>query len=184
MAEDISSLMSLVNVIAVTFDEDANAYEALTNLKELESQRQIGLRGAAVVGRAEDGEILSKDELGLDGLAGTATGDDEDTRSVLAEIGLEVEIDHDTLLAEVSEQSPEAIDTAMARLGGTVLRRPAAEVEAQIAAAEHVQRTAKSKAPKALLHAGHEKHIEHLREKLSELMTRLHPHEKASAPTA
>jgi hypothetical protein len=68
---------------------------------------------------------VSKDELGLDGLPRTATGDDEDMCSVLAEVGLKVEIGHDTLLAEVSEQSPEAIDTAMARLGGTVLRRQA-----------------------------------------------------------
>jgi hypothetical protein len=65
MAEDISSSMSSLNVLAV------------------------------------DGEILSKDELGLYGLSATATGDDEDVRSRLAEIGLEVENDHDTLLAEV-----------------------------------------------------------------------------------
>jgi hypothetical protein len=176
MAEDISSSMSSLNVLAVTFDEDANAYEALTNLKELESQHQIGLRAAAVVGRAEDGEILSKDELGLDGLSATATGDDEDMRSLLAEIGLEVEIDHDTLLAEVSEQSPEAIDTAMAHLGGTVLRRPAGEVEAEVVAAEHAQREAKGKAPKELLHPHHEKQMEHIREKLAELMAKLHRH--------
>jgi uncharacterized membrane protein len=170
--------MSSVNVIAVTFDEDANAYEALTNLTELESHNQIGLRAAAVVGRAEDGEILSKDELGLDGLSRTATGDDEDMRSVLAEVGLKVEIGHDTLLAEVSEQSPEAIDTAMARLGGTVLRRQAREVEAELSAAEHAQREGKPNARKDLLRARHEMHMEPIGQQLAELMAKPHRHKR------
>jgi hypothetical protein len=72
----------------------------------------------------------------------------------------------------------------MARLGGTVLRRPAGDVEAEVAAAEHAQREAKRKARKELLHARHEKHMEHIRAKLAELMAKLHRHKKAAAPTA
>jgi hypothetical protein len=132
MAEDISSLER--SVIAVTFEDDASAYRALTQLKELDAQHRIVVRGAAVVGRAEDGEIVSKEELG-------DADDDEDTRSVLAQIGLAVEIDHDTLLAEVLGQSPQVVDTSMALFGGTVLRRPAAEVEAEVAAAQYAERT-------------------------------------------
>src|SRR3954465_2809072 len=62
------------NVIAVSFAEDANAYEALTNLKELGDQGQVDLAGAAVVVREEDGKLAIKDEVGDIGYAGTATG--------------------------------------------------------------------------------------------------------------
>src|SRR6266540_3023605 len=62
------------NVIAVSFAEDANAYEALTNLKELGDQGQVELAGAAVVVREEDGKIVVKDEVGDIGYTGTATG--------------------------------------------------------------------------------------------------------------
>ncbi len=211
MSEDASSA---VNVIAVTFKEDASAYEALTKLKELESQRQIGMRGAAVVARDETGQVLVKDQVADESFAGTATGglvglligilggpfgiliggatgllvgslfdenDADETESVLAEISKSIEVGRDTLLAEVSEQTTEVIDTAMTAVGGTVLRRDAGDVEAEIAAAEDAQREAKRKARKELLHARHEKHIERIREKIAELMAKLHRHKKAAA---
>jgi uncharacterized membrane protein len=212
MSEDTSNSM---NVIAVTFEDDSNAYEALTTLKELDSQHQIEIQGAAVVARDETGNIVEKDDVGGEPhLVGTATGglvglligilggpfgiliggatglligslfDDDDadeTESVLAEISRSVRVGHNALLAEVSEQSTEVIDTAMARLGGTVLRRLEIDVEAEIAAAEHAQREAKRKARKELLHARHEKHMERIREKLAELMAKLHRHKKVPA---
>jgi uncharacterized membrane protein len=214
MPDDISSS---VNVIAVTFTDDSNAYQALTTLKELESQRQIGIRGAAVVARDETGRILDKDQVGDESHVGTATGgivglligilggpfgiliggatgllvgslfdddDSDDTESVLAEISKSIRVGHDAVLAEVSEQSTEVIDTAMSRLGGTVLRRPADDVEAEVAAADHAQREAKRKARKELLHARHEKHMEHIRAKIAELMAKLHRHKNVAAPSA
>jgi uncharacterized membrane protein len=214
MSEDISNS---VNVIAVTFDNDSNAYEALTTLKELESQGQIGIRGAAVVARDDTGSVLDKDEVGGDSLAGTATGgivglligilggpfgiliggatglligslfddaDADETESALAEISKSIRVGHNALLAEVAEQSPEVIDTAMTQLGGTVLRRSSSDVEAEVAAAEHAQREAKRKARKELLHARHEKHAHQIREKLAELMSKLHRHNKAATPAA
>jgi uncharacterized membrane protein len=214
MSDDISDSE---NVIAVTFEDDSNAYEALTTLKELESQSQISIRGAAVVARDETGNVLDKDQVGDETLVGTATGgivglligilggpfgiliggatgllvgslfdedDADETDSVLAEISRSVRVGHDALLAEVSEQSPEVIDTAMARLGGNVLRRPAADVEAEVAAAEHAQREAQRKARKELLHARHEKHMERIREKIAELMAKLHRHKKTATPAA
>jgi uncharacterized membrane protein len=110
--------------------------------------------------------------------------DADETESVLAEISKSIRVGHNALLAEVSEQSPEVIDAAMTRLGGSVLRRPSGDVEAEVAAAEHAQREAKRKARKELLHARHEKHMEHIRAKLAELMDKLHRHKKAAAPTA
>jgi uncharacterized membrane protein len=62
------------NVLAVNFADDANAYEAMTKLKELDGQGQIGLAGAAVVERADDGSLSVKDEAGGLGYGGTATG--------------------------------------------------------------------------------------------------------------
>jgi uncharacterized membrane protein len=213
MSEVISNS---VNVIAVSFEDDANAYEALTDLKELESQGQIGIRGAAVVSRDETGSVHDKDEVGGESLAGTATGgivglligilggpfgiliggatgllvgslfdgsDADETESVLAEISKSLRVDHDALLAEVSEQSPEVIDTAMTRLGGTVLRRRSSDVEAEVAAAERAQREAKRKARKELLHARHERHVHQIREKLAELMAKLHRHKQAATPS-
>ena len=43
-----SNETSLNNVIAVSFQADSNAYEAMTRLKELDSQGQLGLQAAAV----------------------------------------------------------------------------------------------------------------------------------------
>jgi uncharacterized membrane protein len=62
------------NVLAVSFAEDAQAYEAMTSLKELDTQQQIALQGAAVVVRNEDGHVEIKDQVGDTGLEGTATG--------------------------------------------------------------------------------------------------------------
>jgi uncharacterized membrane protein len=62
------------NVIAVSFREEAAAYEALARLKELDSEGQMHVRGAAVVARQEDGKVVEKDHFGDDSMAGTATG--------------------------------------------------------------------------------------------------------------
>ena len=88
-------------------------------------------------------------------LLGGATGilvgslfdiDDVDTtESVLGEISQQVEPGRTAVLAQVTEQSPDVINAAMARLGGHVLRRPAVDVEEEIAAAEEAQRKAKAR---------------------------------------
>ena len=62
------------SVISVFFEDDSHAYDGLTILKELDSQGQIDLQGAAVVARDETGEVEIKDEIGDTGYAGTATG--------------------------------------------------------------------------------------------------------------
>jgi uncharacterized membrane protein len=71
MAEEFAGQQ---NVIAVTFAEDSRAYDALTAIKELDSQGQIELVGGAVVSRGEDGRVDAKDTIGDDGYTGTATG--------------------------------------------------------------------------------------------------------------
>jgi uncharacterized membrane protein len=195
------------NVIAVNFADDASAYEALTKLKELEGQGQIGVAGAAVVERADDGSITAKDEVVDPGYSGTATGgtfgliigilggpfgvllggatglligslfdveDADDTESVLEEISRAAHAGHTALLAQVSEQSPDVVDAAVKALGGTVVRRPMWDVEAEIAAAEEAQAAAKEAARKHLREQRRAQTKEKIQAKLAELKAKLH----------
>jgi uncharacterized membrane protein len=110
--------------------------------------------------------------------------DDEDTDSVLTDIAKAVHPSRTAVAAQVSEPSPEVVDTAMSRLGGTVLRRPLDAVEDEIAAAEEAQREAKTKARKELRDAQHAKHKEQVHSKIEELKSKLPKHNKAPAHTA
>jgi uncharacterized membrane protein len=140
-------------------------------LNELASQRQIGLAEAAVVSRDGDGHIDVKDQVADEssraphqagsaphrhprrtargparrGWAGGSLFDlagAEDTDSVLSEMSKTVNVGRTSLLADVVEQSPEVVDSAMTRHSGTVVRRSVADVESEIAAAEATQREA------------------------------------------
>jgi len=207
--------LSRASVLVVSFDEDDKAYEALTSLKELDSQHQVDLQAAAVVTRGEDGHVAVEDEVGDTSMTGTATGgivglligiiggplgvliggasgllvgslfdlDDEDNaESVLSDISRHVRAGRTALLAEVSEQSPEVIDTDMARLSGHVLRRSVEDVEAEIAAAEHAQRMAKKEARKQLREQRLAAQREKTHTKVAELKAKLHGHKDAATP--
>jgi uncharacterized membrane protein len=199
------------NVLVVTFGEDAaddkNAYQALTDLKELDSQGQIKIAGAAVVTRDLDGRVDVKTEVGDLPYDGTASGgiigllvgiiggplgvligggtgllvgslfdmdDAATTESVLTDISRQVQPTRTALLAQVTEQSHEVVDTAMARVGGEVMRRPVVDVEEEIAAAQDAQRTAEREARKELHQARHEKRKEDAHAKVEELKAKLH----------
>jgi uncharacterized membrane protein len=203
--------MSTDNVLVVTFGEnqadDTNAYQALTDLKQLDAQHQIEIAGAAVISRDLDGRVEVKSEVGNDPYLGTASGgmigllvgiiggplgvllggaygalvgslfdidDVETTESVLAEISKQVQPTRTALLAQVVEQTPEVIDSAMARLGGEVMRRPSAEVEQEIAAAEDAQRNADREARKELHQARVQKTKQDAHAKVEELKAKLH----------
>ncbi|MEA2314091.1 MAG: hypothetical protein QOI03_783 [Solirubrobacteraceae bacterium] len=205
------------NVIVVSFEHDANAYDAMTKLKELDSQRQVDLGAAAIIVRHEDGQLEIKDEIAEDSVSGTASGgilglligvlfgpfgvliggatglligslfdldDDDDTESVLADISRYARAGHTTLLAEVSEPSPEVIDTAMSELGADVLRRPAGDVEAEIAAAEEAQKAAKRQARKVLREQRLAKHKANVHAKIEELKAKLGRHKSTAAAGA
>jgi len=108
--------------------------------------------------------------------------DADDTDSVLSDVSRNVQVGRTALLAQVGEQSPAVVDTAMSRLGGTTLRRPVYEVEAEIAAAQEAQREAKKEARKALRKARHEKNRAEVQAKVDELKAKLH-HDKKPAAT-
>ena len=199
------------NVLVVTFgddpEHDTNAYQALTELRQLDSQGQIKIAGAAVVTRDADGRVDVKSEVGNDSYVGSASGgiigllvgiiggpvgmllggtygalvgslfdidDIATTDSVLGEISNQVQPTRTAVLAHVTEQSPEVIDTAMARLGGQVMRRPVFEVEQEIAAAQEAQRKAEREARSELRKARLEKSKEDAHAKVEELKSKLH----------
>jgi uncharacterized membrane protein len=196
------------NVLAITFPEDANAYEGLTKLKELDGQDRVALAGAAVVVRNEDGGIVVKDQAGDIGYEGTAAGgilglligviggpfgvlvggatglmigslfdldDADDTESVLTEMSRSVRVAHTALLAQVSEQSPEVVDAAIAALDGRVVRRPLVEVEGEIAAAEEAQSAAKHEAREKLREQRREERKDKVQAKIADLKSKVHP---------
>jgi uncharacterized membrane protein len=199
------------NVLVVSFGEDpendTNAYQALTDLKELDSQGQIKIAGAAVITRDRDGRVDVKSEVGNDPYVGTVSGgtiglllgiiggplgvllggtygvlvgslfdidDVATTESVLGEISKQVQPTRTTVLAQVNEPGPEVIDTAMARLGGQVMRRPVSEVEQEIAAAQDAQRNAEREARSELRKARLEKSKDDAHAKVEELKSKLH----------
>ena len=102
--------------------------------------------------------------------------------SVLAEISKSVRVGSPALLADVIEESQVAIDAAMANLGGTVLRRSAGDVQAEVAAAEEAQREAKKKARKELHDARHKKQKEEIDAKVADLRAKLDRQKKPAAP--
>ena len=206
-------LVSAYNVISVSFGSDNDAYAALTALKELAAQDQVGVEAATVIERGDDGAIVVKDRAGSFDYAGTASGgllglligilggplgvliggtyglmvgslvdlaDVEETESVLSQVSASARPGHTALLAQVTEQSPEVLDAAMARFGGTVLRRPVADVEAEIAAAEKAQREAAREATKELLRGRRERSREQVQAKVGELKEKLPRQEVAS----
>ena len=94
--------------------------------------------------------------------------------SALGSISSSVKVGHTALLAVVDEPSPEIVDAAMSDLGGTVARRPMAEVEAEIAAAEDAERKAKREARKELNRAHRESDKAAVNAKLDAMKAKLH----------
>lgn len=107
--------------------------------------------------------------------------DDDATDSALAEIAKSLRVGSPGLLADVLEADPVAIDAAVANLGGTVVRRPAADVRAEIAAAEEAQREAKKAARKELREARTKKQKDEVDEKLAALKAKLGRHKEPAA---
>jgi len=113
--------------------------------------------------------------LGTGGLLGGSYDVDQADMQdqTLAQVGRHVPPGSNALLAEVDEYADDVVDGAMTAQGGTVLRRSAddvlAEIEAAEEAAEEAQRQARKKArerKKAEMHEKYEDRKTHLREKL------------------
>jgi uncharacterized membrane protein len=107
--------------------------------------------------------------------------DDDATESALTDISKSVRAGPPALLADVVEDSPAAIDAAMASLGGTVLRRSGIDVRAEIAATEEAQREAKKKARKELREARKKKDKDEVDAKLAAMKAKLGRHKEPAA---
>ena len=103
--------------------------------------------------------------------------------TALGAIAETVKPDHPALLAVVDEQSTDVLDAAMTDLGGTIVRRPVIEVEAEIAAAEDAERKAKREARKELNRAHRERDKTAVNAKLDEMKAKLH-HEQPAGSTS
>jgi uncharacterized membrane protein len=218
MSNDTES--STDNVLLVTFgpdpSKDSTAYQALTDLKELDTQKQVEVVDAAVVERDLDGGVNVKSETGDQGYVDTATGgvlgvligvlggpvgvlvggavgllagtaadedDSDEKQSVLEDISKKLHPTRTAVIAQVSEPNPEIIDTAMSRVGGSVLRRSVDDVEAEIAAADHAQREAQKEASKRLRKAHHDKDKAEVRKTVDALKSKLHHGDRTPAST-
>src|SRR5215216_4219755 len=166
--------MAEENVIVVSFEEEAKAYQAASVLRQADAEGRIDVHAVTIVQRMEDGTLRVKEGEVEDFPAatwtataiGAATGgiigltlgvlggplgvllggtygmllgslvdlSAEEEESVLAAMARAIQPGTTALIAEVTEPTPEVVDEEMERLGGVVLRRPVAEVEAELVA--------------------------------------------------
>ena len=82
----------------------------------------------------------------------------EDQDVALDAISRQIEPGHTVLVAEVGEVATEVVDDIMAALGGTVTRRSAADVYAEIQGAKAAQDAADAEARRVLREQRHAEH--------------------------
>jgi len=174
------------NVIAVTFDEDSKAYQAMSALRQADGDGRVDVLGAMIVERRPEGNIRLKEGednvigvgaaggslvgmlvgalggpvgmlLGLGtGVAIGAAADlyrSDEADDVLSQMSMTIPIGSTGLIAEVNEYSLEVLDGEMAELGGTLIRRPAEEVLADLEAAEQAASAAEKEARRVMREA-------------------------------
>ena len=209
------------NVIAVTFDEDSKAYQALSALRQADGDGRVGVRGAVIVERRPEGTIrLQEGEDNVIG-AGTAGGSlvgmlvgvlggpvgvllglgagmaigaavdldrADEADDVLSQMSKSVPIGTTAVIAEVDESAVEVVDGEMAALKGTVIRRSAEEVLAELEAAEQAARASEQEARRVMREAKkaertekREQSKEKWDERVSVLKDKLTRHGKAAA---
>ncbi len=104
--------------------------------------------------------------------------DADDTESALGQVSKTVQVGHNSVLAQVVESDPAVLDTAMANLTGTVVRRPVYEIEDEIARAQEAQREAKQHARATLREQREDKTRAQAHAKVQELKSKLHRERK------
>ena len=108
--------------------------------------------------------VLLGSSFGL--LVGSAVGADDalDTATVLGQVIESIPVGATALVALVDESDPAVIDTEAAKLQGVVLRRPVADVQAEVDAAVRAQIAAEREVHKVL----REQHRADRRQKIDE----------------
>jgi uncharacterized membrane protein len=157
----------------ITRDEDGRIFES-----HLTGEPWAGRAGGGLVG-VLIGILGGPLGILLGASAGVLIGAMADSRevdqaeSVLAEFSKALEVRQATVVAELVERDPAIVDSAMSERGGRVLRRSAADVEAEVAMAEKAQRNAEKVAREQLLKARYEMHKDEIHAKVEELKTKL-----------
>ena len=156
-------------IITLRFTELGRARRALHELKRLDRERRLKVRGAALIQRSGQGGIdapqAARDDDGhylppggtvsllLDVLGGPvgvlsarpsegfsghggASPHEGERELALEEISRSLEPGVTLVIAEIADPDPDVLDPALASLGGTVTRRPASDVYAEVQTAE------------------------------------------------
>ena len=149
---DAKGRVVIQQAVVVVRGEDGQVVEA----DRTESSLMLGTASGGVIGLLIGiiGGPLGMLIGGAGGLYAGALFDIHDAgevESALAAISSSVRVGRTALLAVVTEQSPDVIDTSLSGLGGTVLRRSVADVEAEVQAAKKAQRKAKLEDRKDLI---------------------------------
>jgi uncharacterized membrane protein len=125
----------------------------------------------------------------LGGSIGLMTGaviemdvDDRDD-SVLSAFARQVQPGTTAVLAHLSEQSNDIVDNAMVGMGGSVLRRPAVDVETELAAAQEARDVAEHEARERLRKEHREQKKEEIDTKLDALRAKFRKSEKTATAT-
>jgi uncharacterized membrane protein len=152
------------DIVVVTFNEPSKAYQAFSTLKEIDVSGRLKLRSAVVVERQANGQPTVHDSVDATDLYGQYNGTIGDL------LGGYIGLNHTTsiaanipagstgLIAEVDEYAVEVMDTPMSQLGGTVFRKPAAAVDAEIVTANDDYESAKSKEKREKREASRKEH--------------------------
>ena len=101
--------------------------------------------------------------------------------SVVSDISKSIQVGQSTVVAQLVEERPETIDSAISQLGGSVLRRPLDDVKAEVAVADNAQRQAEKEARTQLRDARHKMHRDEIHVKVEEMKARLHRPKPAAA---
>jgi uncharacterized membrane protein len=177
--------IDLIAAAVVTRDDDGRVHVK----DESGDDNLVGTASGGVIGLVIG--ILGG-PLGV--LIGGATGvllgslydleDADRTDSALSQVSKTIQVGRNSLLAQVVEQSPDVLDTAMEGLSGTVVRRPVYEVEDEIARAEEAQREAKKQARAKLREAREDKDRAKVHATIEELKSKLHREHKPPTTTS
>lgn len=170
-------------IVVVRFRDLAKARHALVELKQLDEDRRLDVRGAALVQRSADGGVdlpmSNRDDEGfyvppggvigmifgaLKGplgvlFAGPTTGFEGhggpsahagDRDLLIEDMSRNLESGVTLVVAEIADPDPAVLDSTLHALGGVVTRRPAADVYAEVDAAEQATGAAQEEARRVL----------------------------------
>jgi hypothetical protein len=149
-------------IIVLRFNDVGQARQALHELKRLDRDRRLQVSAAALVGESGEGRSPGTDDatgfyvpkdgivgMMVDALSGPTRavfarptesfrghgkrpGHEDEHELILENISRDLEPGVTIVIAEITDPDPGALDTALAALGGSVTRRPARDVYAEL----------------------------------------------------